>query len=100
MPIRRIDKIAALAAPMLDLDTTLHTDTQALLEELVLQLNECAVALKEYTNIFDECEYELIRQSRVNLLYKARVKVRLPGKPKISKSWTVKPTIRARLPKH
>lgn len=48
--------------------------------------------------LIDTEQLKLDKEAKVSLLYKARVKARLPDKPKINKSWTVKPTIRARLP--
>ena len=57
---------------------------------------------KDYTNdvLVDITQLELDKEAKRGLSYKAREQARLPAAPEINKMWTVKPTIRARLPIH
>lgn len=78
---------------------TSPVELQEILEEMhVYLIQQAAVKLDDIP--IDTEQLKLDKEAKSSLLYKAREQARLPAIPEINKMWTVKPTIRARLPIH
>lgn len=101
-------KLVALAATAtmgeLFAECKQQAETSPILAEELAELAEVYLLEnpKNYLadTLIDIEQLELDKEAKSSLLYKAREQARLPAIPEINKMWTVKPTIRARLPIH